>query len=317
MAGHKIRKTAWGLVIVLVVLICILAYVLAAGIGRKPPKRPLPPPPMPEEPDYVPELVDALNKYYVNYGEYPPYLLGGLAEEFDLADPLIESGILRSYPKVQKSRIGLRFTKPIENVVSSPNDPYVKLLRNKYKDKAIAEAMRLMEGQSETLLRFRWETDDKVSEIERAFNMERFLCGGGVESLLPNGDKGHKQGLEVRGEYVVIPETYQFVDGVGRAIRLTEMNLDLMFFTVGSEFGYQRGEFLSEDKRSCWLWFYADEPQLQNYLGEPDKPSIWVVGLDLVDTDDGLIQPDGIPDGIVLLYKLKEGEVIEVVKKYD
>jgi len=298
--------TAVGVMLV-VVLASLNAWLYASGYRAKPPS-----PEPPADPAYALELVDAVNAYYEKEGEYPPYLLGGLAEDSQLPDPLIESGILKSYPEVEKHRPGGRLIEPIQNIVSSPNDPYVVYLRDKYKDKALAVARRL-KARGE---RDNWSDSpqgpDLVSKVQRAFSYERFLCGGGI----------HLSRLREGREKLVIPETLQFVDGVYRAIQLAEENPDPVFLmivysTVGSEFGYQRGEYVVGDKRACWLWFYADKPVLTGYLDELSKPEQRVVGLDLVDADDGLIQPDGIPDGIVLLYKLKEGKVVEVVKDYD
>ncbi len=314
------NRKAW--ILVATAILVPLAIALAAvtlhgdwlqGISGKPHR--LEPPPPPPEPECVLELVDAVNEYYEKEGEYPPYLLGGLAEDwglvlvgdYQLKDPLIESGILSGYPEVQKWRDRQRLIAPIQNIVSSPNDPLVVYLRDKYTGEALTEARRLeAEGQVGNLSPFP-EGTDLAFEIHRALSYERFLCGGGGCSI-------H---MRAGSERVVHYRTSEFVDGISQVIQLAKGWLSVMFFTIDSEFGYQRGEYVGEDKRSCWLWFYADEPVLTNYLGEPDKPDMWIVGLDLVDADDGLIQPDGIPDGIVLLYKLKEGKVVEVVKDYD
>jgi hypothetical protein len=268
--------------------------------------------PPPPEPEYALELVSALNEYYSQKGEYPPYLLGGLAEIYQLKDPLIESHILQSYPEVQKHRgTGIKMA-PIQNIVSSPDDPYVVYLRDKYRDKALTVAKRLeAQGKADEWSGF-IEGADLVSKVERAMSNKRFLCGGGSS---PNA-------LQAGGEQSAIPFTYQYVDSIFGVIELAEENPNLMFsslsnFPVDSEFGYQRGEYVGGDKHGCWLWFYSDRPVLTNNLGEPDKPDMWIVGLDLVDAEDGLIKPDGSPDGIVLLYKLKDGKVTEVVKKYD
>jgi len=266
----------------------------------------------PPQPKYALALVRALNLYFAEFGEYPPYLLGGLAKKWKLPDPLIDAGILDEYPLVEKHRCGLKSKEPIENIVSTPNDPYVEFLRKKYKEKALAEAARL--EALDRLERDPWlhpKTNVKVSTVEKAFKMERFLCAGGVRISVPVTSKGY-------AEELVWYNTYQFSDGVAGALELGAEHFRGSYFSaVDSEFGYQRGEFLGEDNRSCWIWFYAKEPLRRDYSAEPGREDVLVIGLDLVDPAEGLIRPDGIPDGVVLLYKLKEGKVVEVVKKYD
>ncbi|OPX21496.1 MAG: hypothetical protein B1H03_06495, partial [Planctomycetales bacterium 4484_113] len=110
--------------------------------------------------------------------------------------------------------------------------------------------------------------------------------------------EGETRELYERSAFVV-PVVWALVLVAGGSIRHDDNE-------VSGQFGYQRGDFIEAidgTAKDAWLWFYGNL-SVGHSLEE-------IPGLDLVDNDDGLIQPDGIPDGIVVLYKLKEGKVIE------
>jgi hypothetical protein len=99
-------------------------------------------------------------------------------------------------------------------------------------------------------------------------------------------------------------------------------------------FGYQRGEWFDANERECWLWLYGsnlwpetvayDRTEHTQYSDWEQKASkeLWrgfadgygPQGLDLLNAATGELEPDGIPDGICLLYKLKDGEVVEIIR---
>lgn len=254
------------------------------------------------------ELMHAVNEYYSRFGEYPPYLLGGWASGLKLEDPLIEAGVLQKYPLPPPPdpnwENGWGVT-PMNNVVSSPNDPLVQFLREEFLQKALAEAKDEEKQEHPPW----WRQSPTSLEVEELMNQERYLCGGGIvvkEEPRTHGTRAFatystnvSSGLKLWGED---PHTVRYL---------------LQSDYVDSQFGYQRGEHIGGNEKQCWLWFYAYETVVPDYFAEAGEPPARVVGMDLVDNDDGLIRPDGIPDGIVLLYKLKEGKVVEVVKDYD
>ncbi len=87
---------------------------------------------------------------------------------------------------------------------------------------------------------------------------------------------------------------------------------------IFGHFGFQRGDYIEAIEvapQEAWLWFYASGPlyEVDRISGVKEK----LFGLDILETLNGEIRPDGAPDGIILLLKLKEGKVIELVKKYD
>ena len=78
-------------------------------------------------------------------------------------------------------------------------------------------------------------------------------------------------------------------------------------------------EIIAEKKEYCEQ--HGLDPQ--EHLGLPDTLftdyyNPFVIhearGLDLLNAETGELVPDGIPDGICLLYKLRDGEVVEVMR---
>jgi hypothetical protein len=298
---------AAGAALVIVVVACLAAWlILNAGNWTRPMPSPPPPPP---EPEYALELVNAVNRYYADHGEYPPYLLGGWSGELGLEDPLIAAGLLKEYPYPPELGKGYEEApqERIRNVVSSPNDPVEKLIRERQLPFALSMAKLYEAGQYPIGKAGRTDppsfSSGLVAEIATC---KRLLCAGGD----PSG-----------GPLVWIDNAYKVVSFTGVA------GSGAKGFAVGNilvndQFGYQRGdsiEAIEGTPHEVWLWFYVDsafDSAIMDYWIAADIP-FRNIGLDLVDREKGLIQPDGLPDGIVLLYKLKDGKVVEVVKKYD
>ena len=272
-------------------------------------------------------LCSALNRYYAAHGEYPPYLLGGEAQELkqhELRDPLLDEAYLRNYPlwvyfmySPASAAADPRGLKRMRNVVSSRDDPLVKYYREL--ESPYLEG-RAASGLDDSDFAHSWQPHRHLWEeglLLRALDRARYLCGGGVSiegwfSGEPNPeDDGYR-----RRPRAFAYDTSAFVYPVLWCLTWLDGSASVLFphyNEVSGQFGYQRGDFIEAidgTAKDAWLWFYG-------FAGWSARTAEQLPGMDLVDNDDGLIQPDGIPDGIVVLYKLKEGKVIEVVKKYD
>lgn len=311
MAGHKIRKTIWVWVSVVILVIIGSGVTLAwfAGVWNEPIK---PQPPLvPTEPAYAQELADTVNKYYAKYNEYPPYMLGAWSQELKSEDPLIAAGLLEEYPYPLSPSPGEGWeTIPperIRNMVSSPNDPLEKLLRERQLPFALRMAKLHEAGQYPISKAGRTILPSFSSrQVAEVATRKRLLCGGG----------------DPRGGTAAYPEgTYSVLSFRDSVPETSSGGFPISLHLVTDQFGYQRGdaiEAIEGTPQEAWLWFYVDsmyETNVRNYWRMLD---VWGnIGLDLIDLENGLIQPDGIADWIVVLYKLKQGEVAEVVKKYD
>lgn len=290
-------------------------------------------------------ICHALNRYFEAHGEYPPYLLGGEAhpaeEEYglsmfkaqwadsemygkaarealvraqtikeQLSDPLLAGGYLRQYPRW--AYFWDRYEPPLipdprglrrmRNVVSAPNDPvveYYRSLASPILEKRLA--YELIDGE------FRESINPGQPYIYLAqqgllqtdLKRSRYFCAGAYEWAWWNDREFYKASVFV-GSVV-----YTLSLVAGSSIRHNDN-------TVSGQFGYQRGdfiEFIDGTARDAWLWFYG-------FVSGGDSPEE-MPGLDLVDNDDGLIRPDGIPDGICILYELRDGEVVNVTRAED
>lgn len=271
-------------------------------------------------------LCNALNRYYKANGEYPPYLLGGDVQELKehgLSDPLSDEGYMKAYPQwvyfmysPASAAADPRGLRRMRNIVSSPDDPlvtYYRDLESPYLESRVAS------GVDDSDFEHSWQPHRHLWEeglLLTALDRPRYLCGGGVSmggwfSVEPNCEDDSYERRPGTFAY----ETSAFAYPVLWTLIWADGSASVLaphYNEVSGQFGYQRGDFIESidgTAREAWLWFYG-------FVSSGDSPEE-IPGLDLVDNDDGLIQPDGIPDGIVVLYKLKEGEVIEVVKKYD
>lgn len=267
------------------------------------------PPTPPPEPEYALELVSALNGYYAKFGEYPPYLLGGWSGDLELEDPLFAAGLLKEYPYPPSLGKGYEEAprERIRNVVSSSNDPLEKLIRERQLPFALRMAKLYEAGQYPNGKAGRTDPPSFSSgQVAQIAACKRLLCAGGYPS-------GALQAW--------IDDAYKVISFTGVA-EGGDKGFPAGMIRVNDQFGYQRSdsiEAIEGTPHEAWLWFYVDtayESDIEDYWIRAELP-FKNIGLDLVDTDDGLIQPDGIPDGIVLLYKLKDGKVTEVVKDYD
>ncbi|MCD6283461.1 hypothetical protein J7J84_07705 [bacterium] len=107
----------------------------------------------------------------------------------------------------------------------------------------------------------------------------------------------------------------------GQALIYTVMpeKLDKLLSVDGSQFepyhnffqgnfGYVRGEHMGGDEKSAFLWMYG--------MRDPLAPGRHR-GLDVLNAETGELVPDGIPDGICILYELRDGEVVNVTRAED
>lgn len=266
-------------------------------------------------------IVKALNKYYERHKEYPQQIYGDVstkeAIQAGISDPLLSEGFLSRYPKFLSRYLGDTEADPrgstfIRNVVSSPDDSLVRFYRESYKGRLSHMLSQLdTENLAQALVDYpnsarlinALKTIQVVGDRKPDMELERprLMCGGGAD-LVKWQDENQGQRFEGQKKdepmsLFVFP-TYLIIR-YGLGLPISDNN------DPAGQFGYQREDFIEAAKggtNEAWLWFYG-------FKGNQ--------GLDLVTNDVGLIQPDGIPDGIVLLYKLKDGQVTEVVKKYD
>jgi len=276
----------------------------------------------------------ALNAYYRDNGEYPEFLVGGATRlkwgsagsasveagptgkiPEENPDPLLVNGYLRNYPE-HPSHVGRMGTakfkqhgyselhgdprgwKAIKNFVSAPNDPLVvgwraqitwswKLeLEKKPKDRPLT---------AEEAEYFR----QLAKYIEIAESLPRFLMAGGMDRLWVKEHEEIKQWpLRENMPYSPFPrEVFELYP----AYFISGYYSDY----VVESFGYQRGDFMGSTSQEAKLWIYGDDRGLR---GQDFLPK----GLDLVNTLDGIPLPDGIPDGIILLYELKDGKTAKI-----
>jgi len=301
-------------------------------------------------------IIPALNYYFRDHGEYPPFLFGGsrdvgvnmytpLPRVRPSPDPLIEGGYLNEYPQTWldykwfpdccvHSRYDNRDHDYWLCMFSTPDDFLVL-------DAAVRD---IKDGGITDGLGSSWTPESGLAAQDGVLDwlatqpMSRrreFALGGFVETLAPETFDLGGFVADSRFEYVTIePDVdhsqYRFLYG------------DLPYF------GYQRGEWLSADESECWLWLYGhtswaeaidhlprnlDEAKAlmerPNFIVEWPNcfsqfvrpvewlPGLYLHGLDLVNSATQTIEPDGIPDYISLLYKLKDGAVVEVVRAED
>jgi hypothetical protein len=242
-------------------------------------------------------ITSALDAYYAEHGEYPPFLLGDTAPPFDLIpgllfchtadgqlytpritalygpDPLLDGGYLKHYPRVSPQ----------------PRDP---------------EARSICEG--DRLHGVRWQCsvftplggqpaergvtlyDFQGNDVTREYATQRLFALGGVAHSMPDG---------------TVLQDYGVSDLLGVNVRYGDL----------ASFGYARGEWLGRTSRQAGLWFYypREESMLKYDVGALRQATR---GLDLLTGATGELAPDGIPDGVVLLYKLDAGRVAEVTR---
>jgi hypothetical protein len=276
-------------------------------------------------------ILPALAAYFQDHGEYPPYLFGGAAQvysAFELygnrhlmanRDPLIAGGYLAEYPLVWVERMPL-------SINESADAP-----------------CRHIAADDDTRDSRHWKC--------------MFSTPDDVAYLTDLKDESLPNGVPTLAELKSRPLTQrrQFALGAKRLGDYYTMNLfagskdHKQFDYLGSDlpyFGYQRGEWLGGSQKECWLWFYGHTRWAAGYdplpthivgvrrmLQDPAFEVRWaqglnvfptnqggllpLTGLDLLNADTAELLPDGTPDYICLLYKLRDGQVAEVVRAPD
>jgi hypothetical protein len=289
-------------------------------------------------------IVPALNDYYRDHAEYPPYLFGGpslirrtfehtekSAGQMPNPDPLLAGGYIDEYPAVWCDTmwhlVNLRYT-----ATDPRGHSHWKCMFSTPDDLPILspESRMVVNGG------FEQHGDNATGVNANCLALELDRYGGryyafGIEmaepdfaqiSIWPPGQAAYANGD--------VENTMEYIRG------------DMPYF------GYQRGEWLGDDADSCWLWLYgytswADKCRnlpsnikqarkllLDEEFAATHSPTFGPIphfcwdtfelepkGLDLLDAGCGLLKPDGIPDYICLLYKLRDGEIVEVVRAED
>jgi len=275
-------------------------------------------------------VIDALSEYYSDRGEYPPLLYGDLSaspyapviQEGDVLywlsslyvgneqteeqftafvnlyeDPLIASGYLSAYPLAGQIRDcwGRHRWKNIRwrCAVSTPGT---------FKIETADGQLISWDDIYEDIAARNWDKGQwwRIAEPQHAYED---VCIGECRLYalaaydLGSSDSDAGQRKKVPVEYILHPRPVQ-----------ESMPIDSLPY-----FGYQRGEWLGGNPREAWLWFYGFSQVESDEIRGKSMPG-YAKGLDLISYATGELKPDGIPDGICLLYKLKDGAVVEVVR---
>jgi len=250
-------------------------------------------------------ISNALNRYFADKGEYPEFLLGGRRHALpEWADPLLEGGYLKHYPRkpgCDASRTGI-YHDPrrggIVNLVSAPHDPFVEWVFSN------SELMAEESGKLQALK----ELKATLPVILVAGGVEREVNGSLYSAIPSTVEKQAKNVL-----FVSFPDT------------VNEVVWDVLTLALAGEdpegiqgnFGYVRGERMGGDEKSAFLWMYGMLPE-KTYHPDPDDPGpTGHVGLDVLNAETGELVPDGIPDGICILYELRDGEVVNITRAED
>jgi hypothetical protein len=295
-------------------------------------------------------MLRALDRYYDDHGEYPPYLVGGVStvhrpghsirfhpydEVDDLAeadipgsspnpDPLIAGGYLGSYPMVlflpeelalpdQEFLIAYdpRGYTRWRCMVSTPGDPLERMWREAVAKMPAGMRAEIASGGS-------WNRYDQAKLTgETNKEVESFLASR--TRILSLGGRTEVNDGESALSY------YAGIVGAGG---------DNMPY-----FGYQRGEWIGSTREHAWLWYYGSNEWydlhegvptgnelLYEFASEEARETFWfagssrhegtpVEGMDLLNAETGELEPDGIPDGICFLFELKDGEIARI--RYD
>lgn len=218
----------------------------------------------------------ALNSYYQRHGEYPPYLYG----VDRAADPLISDHRLKAYP--------LSWPQPEGPCRLCSANPWLQDERGYH----------------------RW-----VCAVSTPGQPYVELSSAARDTgLSPPDDLSQR--WEIAGGYASEKAGVTSV-AYGRCWADAPLNC----------FGYQRGEWLARSEHEAWLWLYGSNLWPAAHPN-PDQAGVQTGadyelfikfrhhaprGLDLLDAASGELIPDGIPDGICLLYHFKHGALASIV----
>jgi hypothetical protein len=249
-------------------------------------------------PKHAKVISTALNKYFAKHGRYPEYLFGGTAEdqarsleryhwgiELTYTDPLLEEKFLSAYPRYPFGITGGEFLfdprsmRNLKNVVITGTNPLFDYFILQYK--AHKERLSVSTANAEEVKAF-----DEI--VKYLMASKPLFTPGGIASSDEHGNVYSAMPLELN-----IVSKGQFNGSA----------------CIPGHFGYVRGEemvSLGLDDRSAFLWFYA----------QPSRRAK-AQGLDVLNAETGELKPDGIPDGIVLLYELREGKVVKTTRAED
>lgn len=288
--------------------------------------------------EYPPYLFGGSSENYVELGQWDASFVDGYAnfEVVPNVDPLIKGGYISNYPRAWPGPRWISYCGdcpcPKPKVSDARDITYWRCMYSTPGD------FLVLGGPSPMLYTAaldRWRVRGKeegrrvLATLDPAdFAQARHYALGGRER---NPVFGPYQTF-----YTAWPgEQYRRIARLYLDFEPVSQQPDLPFF------GYQRGEWFGESPRSAWLWFYGsniwpehNHPPAQYFVdwemsdgvgksaatefyelfawfAFPDQP---VRGLDLLNAKTGALEPDGISDGICLLYKLEDGTVVDVVR---
>ena len=270
-------------------------------------------------------LCDALNEYSEDRGVYPDCVLGGSREWFEdvqSPDPLLKYGYVKDYPRRYVLPKHVIYTGPrpyvslrsatysgispdprgsgshMKNLVSTLSDGFMEYLRYTFASPRILFGVQPPNESSEVaadeflIKRELQQLSESLKVWESLKGRAVFLAAGGV----PPVDKG----LYGLSYYSVVPDKLE--DRLSSWSSVTRELQD----TIGGNFGYVRGEYMGAGEKAAFLWMYGVPTQSDRHQG-----------LDVLNAETGELKPDGIPDGICILYELKNGEVVNVARAED
>ncbi|MEZ5339481.1 MAG: hypothetical protein R3F46_14625 [bacterium] len=276
-------------------------------------------------------IITALNSYHDDNDSYPPFLLGGgndnsILQQVANQDPLIAGGYLLDYPPY--------YPEPDYCYCSNRCWPFDE------RDNARWLCMYSTPGDyfEHGLSQLKKAVEDNGDPDFRDVRYDKPEADGRLYAL---GGRYHRfASVSSRSNYSFWPGRFVDTEYLLRGTHGPYVPLRNFPF-----FGYQRGEWLGSNESSAWLWFYGDNRAAANSEFTPNPAGSWEwvsciptkesgmdqgqldrlteiadsfplyepQGLDLLNAANGELQPDGIPDGICLLYKLQDGRLVESI----
>lgn len=266
-------------------------------------------------PEYAKNISDALNRYFADHKEYPWQIYGGKPGNWPppgkekSIDPLLAGGYLAGgYPRHYHHN-GISTGLAIINLVSAPHDAVMENITSRYPTEPIKPSKETGHNPESIKREMERYENYMVEYRERLARYKKFRAS--VSVLFAAG--GIKPSSDWLKEYVGNP-------GPEPCIVLPGIQEEMIYLymlspnyppalALSCNFGYVRGERMGADKKTAFLWIY----------GRPSSPvndirTEVLGGLDVLNAETGELKPDGIPDGVVLLYELRDGKVVKTTR---